>query len=557
MQGTENGVALPLEPAVSRRTLLLFFLSAALLYLAALGTMPLMDPDEGRYAEIPREMLSSGEFVTPHLNGVVYIEKPPLYYWGCAASQAVFGRNEFGARFFGAAMALLGVALAWWMGSALAGPRTGLYSAAVLSTSLYHYIIGRLNATDMTLGVTLVLAIFPAYLYLSGKRQSRGYLYLSFAGAALAFLAKGLIGMVFPAAILVSWALIARRPKAILKLLSPVGIGIFLAIALPWVLLIQKANPDFFHFFFIREQFQRFATEKIHHRSQPFWFFLPIVVAGMLPWLLFSGRVGGAIRAAGSRFLAREDRIFLGTWVLFVLVFFSLSSSKLATYMTPLFPPLAVLFGRGLSLWADREEGGAPVLAPLVFSMILGVGLFVAPLLAKTPIPPGEWAPVIAPSVLLILAFGVVPLFVRRLGVGRVVLASFALLALFLCSLNGPAGMLIGDNRSGKAFSELLNAQMRPEDVLAQYQVYNQSVPFYTERRSVLVEEAGELEFGMLHAPDRADWFIDGAAFDNLWRSEKRVFCIFKRDAMPLIAEKFPVHRLLLRSRRGILIVNR
>ncbi|HEY5996434.1 MAG TPA: phospholipid carrier-dependent glycosyltransferase, partial [Candidatus Deferrimicrobiaceae bacterium] len=114
MQGTGGIAAETGEPVFSRATLVLFFVSLALLYFSALGTMPLMEPDEGRYAEIPREMLATGDFVTPRLNGVVYIEKPPLYYWGCAASQAVFGQDEFGARFFGAAVALLGVMLTWW-----------------------------------------------------------------------------------------------------------------------------------------------------------------------------------------------------------------------------------------------------------------------------------------------------------------------------------------------------------------------------------------------------------------------------------------------------------
>jgi 4-amino-4-deoxy-L-arabinose transferase-like glycosyltransferase len=545
------------ESGFSRGALALFFVSLALLYFSALGTMPLMEPDEGRYAEIPREMLATGDFVTPHLNGVVYIEKPPLYYWGCAASQAVFGQNEFGARFFGAAVALLGVLLTGWMGSVFGGPRTGLYAAAILATSLYHYIIGRLNATDMTLGVMLVLAIFPSYLHLSGKRASRGWLYLGFAGAALAFLAKGLVGIVFPAAILVLWAVLARRPKAILKLFSPVGIGIFLAIALPWVLLVQKANPDFFHFFFIREHFQRFTDERVHHRGEPFWFFLPIVAAGLMPWLLFAVPVLRAMRARAARFLESEDRIFLLTWVLFVLGFFSISSSKLPTYMTPLFPPMAVLFGRGLSVWADRGHSEGPVRTPFAFSLLLAAGILLASRFGRTPIAFSEWAPSVALPVLFILAFGVVPLFARRIGADRVILLSYVVLGLFLASLNRPAGMLIGEGRSGKAMSTILNAEMRDGDVLAQYLTYCQSVPFYTKRRNVLVEEVGELEFGMRRAPDRAEWFIDRAAFDNLWRSEKRVFCIFKRDAMPLIEEKFPGHRLLLRSRRGILIVNR
>ncbi|HEY5995496.1 MAG TPA: hypothetical protein VIU29_00675, partial [Candidatus Deferrimicrobiaceae bacterium] len=422
---------------------------------------------------------------------------------------------------------------------------------------LYHYSIGRLNATDMTLGVMLVLAIFPAYIHLSGKRASRGWLYLGFAGAALAFLAKGLIGMVFPAAVLVLWALFAKRPKAILKLFSPVGIGIFLAIALPWVLLVQKANPDFFRFFFIREHFQRFTTEQVHHRGAPFWFFLPIVAAGLFPWPVFAAPVLRAMRARASRFMEDEDRIFLLAWVLFVLGFFSISSSKLATYMTPLFPPLAVLFGRGLSIWAERGHTPGPVRTPFAFSLLLAAAILLAPRFGRVPIPFAEWAPSVALPAALILAFGVVPLFARRIGADRVILLSYVLLGLFLASLNRPAGMMLGDQRSGKAMSKILNAEMREGDVLAQYLTYCQSVPFYTKRRNVLVEEVGELEFGMQRAPDRADWFISRAAFDNLWRSDKRVFCIFKRDAMPLIEEKFPGHRLLLRSRRGILIVNR
>jgi 4-amino-4-deoxy-L-arabinose transferase-like glycosyltransferase len=198
------------------------------LYFGLLGTIPLLDPDEGRYAEIPREMLASGDFVTPHLNGVAYLEKPPLYYWGTALGLTLFGENEFGARVFGAAASVLGVVLTFWMGVELAGPRTGLYAAAILATSFYYYVVGRLNTIDMTLGVLLVVAIFPAYLYLSGKRAERRYLYLAYAGAALAFLAKGLIGVIFPAAILLLWAILAKRLREVPRMLSWVGLAIFL-----------------------------------------------------------------------------------------------------------------------------------------------------------------------------------------------------------------------------------------------------------------------------------------------------------------------------------------
>jgi len=541
---------------MNRRAVALFFLSVAIMYYSALGTVPLLEPDEGRYAEIPREMLARGDFITPHLNGVVYLEKPPLFYWGNAISFALLGQSEFSARFFTATVSIAGVLLTYWMGSVLGGPRAGLFSAMVLSTSLYHYVIGRINTLDMTLAVTMIVAIFPAFLYLSGKRESRRYLLLSYAGAALAFLAKGLIGIVFPAAILLLWMLLSRRHREIGKAISLPGIALFLAIALPWVLLVQRANPEFLWFFFVHEHFLRYAT-KIHRRYQPFWYFLPIVIGGLLPWLAFARRAVRAAWAAGDAFLPSEDRRFLFCWVLFVLLFFSLSSSKLATYAAPLFPPLAVLLGRALDLWADREDGSVRCRFPLALGAVLAAVILLFPPFTRYPIEPSRWVPLSALPAALILAWGAMPLFVRRLSAERVVYLSFLLLALFLTSLNRPAAEYLGQYKSVKKLSSVLSASLREGDVIAQYATYRQGLPFYTKRRCVLVEEVGELEFGADRAPDRERYFLDDAGFFSLWNSGVRVFCVFKGAIPPAVREKIPGHRLLYRSDEGILIVNR
>jgi 4-amino-4-deoxy-L-arabinose transferase-like glycosyltransferase len=526
------------------------------MYYSALGTLPLLEPDEGRYAEISREMLARGDFITPHLNGVVYLEKPPLFYWGNALSFALFGQSEFSARLFTATVSIAGVLLTYWMGAVFAGRRAGLFSAMVLSTSLYHYIIGRLNTLDMTLAVTMIVAIFPAFLYLSGKRESRRYLLLSYAGAGLAFLAKGLIGIVFPAAILLLWMLLSRRHREIGKAISLPGLALFLAIALPWVLLVQRANPDFLWFFFVREHFLRFTT-KMHSRYQPFWFFFPIVIAGLLPWLAFARRSIRAAWNAWEIYLPAEDRRFLFCWVLFVFLFFSWSNSKLVTYAAPLFPPLAVLFGRALDLWADREDGSVRCRSPLALAAILAAGIVLFPPFTRYPIEPSRWVPLCALPAALILAWGAMPLFLRRISAERVVYLSFLLLALFLTSLNRPAAEYLGKHESVKKLSAVISASLREGDVVAQYQTYRQGVPFYTKRRCVLVNEVGELEFGADRTPDREKYFLNDAAFLALWNSPVRVFCVFKRDKMPLIREKFSGHRLLYRSDEGILIVNR
>jgi len=540
---------------MNRRAALLFFLAVGIVYYSALGSIPLLEPDEGRYAEIPREMLASGDFVTPHLNGVVYLEKPPLFYWGNALSLAVFGENEFGARFFTATVSIAGVLLTYWMGAVLSGPRTGLFAAMVLSTSFYYYVVGRINTLDMTLAVTLLLAIFPAWLHLSG-RKGKGFLYLAYAGSALAFLAKGLIGCVFPAGILILWMLVTGRGRQIGKAFSAAGFALFFAIALPWVILVQRANPDFLWFFFIHEQFLRYAT-KIHHRYQPFWFFLPVLVGGMLPWLAFGRRAAMAIRGDADAWFARDDRRFLYCWVLFILLFFSFSKSKLVTYAAPMFPPLAVLFGRALEMWADREDGAVRCRFPLALAGGFAAAILFFPPFTKHPLALGGWVPLTVLPAALVLAWGAVPLFVRRLGAERVVFLSFLLLALFLTSLNRPAAAFLENYKSVKGLANVLNSAVRPGDVVAQYETYRQGLPFYTKRRCMLVNEVGELEFGADRLADRSQWFLDESAFQRLWHSDRRVFCVLRGDRLAEIRRKFPEHRLLYNSDEGILIVNR
>jgi 4-amino-4-deoxy-L-arabinose transferase-like glycosyltransferase len=546
-----------LEPkGVRRSSFILLLLAMALFYFSALETVPLLEPDEGRYAEIPREMLTSGDFVTPHLNGVVYLEKPPLYYWGNALSLKLFGENEFGARAFTAAVSVAGILLTYWMAAILGGVRTGLFSAIVLSTCCYYYAVGRTNTLDMTLAVTLMLAIFPAYLYLSGKRGGRRWLLISYAGAALAFLTKGLIGIVFPAIILSLWMLATRRHRSFANSISLTGIFLFLAISLPWVLLAQKHNPDFSWFFFVHEHFLRYATT-VHKRSQPFWFFLPIVLGGFVPWIALLPRAIAAARKSAGKFLNRDDLVFLLSWSLFIFVFFSFSRSKLPTYVAPIFPPLSVLMGRTLDLWSSHDDGRGPCWFPLALCAVLVAGCLLLPHFAPSRVELGQWARLIAVPAALLLIWGIIPLFIRRLAAERVILLCFLVLALAFTSLNRPAGIWLGKYKSVKWLCATLSASLRPGDIIAQYGTYKQGIPFYTKSRTVLVNELDELAFGADRASDRREFFISEEEFSALWRSPRRVFCVFRKGAYRMIRERFPDHLLLYRSEEGILIVNR
>ena len=248
----------------------------AALWLGALGARPLYKTDESRYAEIPREMVASGDWLTPRLNGFKYFEKPPLQYWATAAFFEVFGLHDWAARLWTALAALGGIALAYALARRLHGPPAGWLAAALLVASPLYVLLGEINTLDMGVTFFLSAAIFAF---------AAGRMYWFWIACALAVLSKGLIGIVLPAGAIGVYIL-AKWDWALLKRMKIFTGGLlFLAIAAPWFVAVSLANSEFFHFFFIQEHFQRFTT-RMHGRYQPMWYFLPILAVGAAPWLL-------------------------------------------------------------------------------------------------------------------------------------------------------------------------------------------------------------------------------------------------------------------------------
>ena len=338
--------------------------------------MPLMEPDEGRYSAIPSSMNKSGDYITPRLKEAVYIEKPPLAYWATALAFKIFGENEFSSRLFAGLCAWGCILLVYSMGRFLHDEKTGLYGAAVLTTSLFHFAIGRINILDMPVAFFLSLAIWSGYRYCAAAGRKE-WLYLCYLASALAFLTKGLIGIVFPAAIIVIWLVSVKRWRDIPKLISPLGILIFLAVSLPWLILIQQAHSDFFRFFFVQEHFQRYTTT-IHHRNEPFYYYLPIIILGTLPWCAFLFKAlreeesaplvgGGGQTDVWNKFpcFRREDAFYLLIWAGFITLFFSLSSSKLIPYIAAIFLPLSLFLGSIFRRYDEQKEDTVPAEIPL------------------------------------------------------------------------------------------------------------------------------------------------------------------------------------------------
>jgi 4-amino-4-deoxy-L-arabinose transferase-like glycosyltransferase len=541
------------RPAI--KDLLLLFIIFGFSFFQTLGRFPLIDPDEGRYAEIPREMMERGDFVTPMLNYVKYFEKPPLHYWLNAAAMSIFGKNEFAARFCGALMGLLAVLLVYHVGRKLFGRRSGLFAALILGTCTGFLVQSRLDITDMTLTCTLSAALaFFLVAAREGERHPGRYYYLSYLCAALAVLAKGLIGIVFPGAIIFLYLLFTKRWRLLKEMRLPTGMLLFFAVSAPWFILISLRNPEFARFFFIHEHFERFTTT-VHGRYEPIWFFIPILLGTMLPWSLF---IPACFRGVwkGRTTPKGDARLYLLTWAVFIFLFFSKSDSKLVPYILPVFPPLALLMGDVLS--GALETGFRPLRLQAWFAggipAILGAGIILYPHLAPRPAFGSVDGAVIGG---LFLAEGVTALVCAR---KEKVLALMVTLCLFsyLLGISAPPVILggIAEHKSPRAFAQIIRERGGNDAIIASFGI-SQGLSFYTERRVVVVGDRNELDFGS-HQGDQSAWFIDVQQFRTLWDGDRQVFAVLGDGELKQLqgTVNAPLHELVRNSKK-ILITNR
>jgi 4-amino-4-deoxy-L-arabinose transferase-like glycosyltransferase len=520
-----------------------------------LGRFPLIEPDEGRYAEIPREMLELGDFITPHLDYVKYFEKPPLHYWLTALSMTIFGQNEFAARFVGALMGLLTVLLTYHVGRKLFERRSGLLAALILGCCTGFLVQARHNITDMTLTCTLsaTLAFFSLAVR-EGEERKGLYYHLSYICAALAVLAKGLIGIVFPGAIVFLFLFFTKRWRLLKEMRLATGIPLFLAIAAPWFVLVSIRNPEFARFFFIHEHFERF-TSTVHGRYQPFWFFVPVLLGTMLPWSMF---IPTAFRFAWlqRKSEAWHAQLYLIIWAVFIFMFFSTSDSKLVPYILPVFPALALLLGNAMVKSFDTEF--RPFRLPACFTgvllAILGAGLMIYPHVAPKPafgVPGG----VIMGG--LFFCEGLITLLAVQ---KRSLPALFANLCFFsyLLGIVGPLVIYPGvvAIKSTRELALQAGSLAGKEGIVASFG-YEQGLPFYAKRRVIVVGDRNELDFGSRQG-DQSAWFIDQEKFKAIWDGAVPVYALLREEDLSQF--KGIVGTAINevgRNRRKILITNR
>lgn len=468
----------------------------------------LANPDEGRYSEISREMAVSGDWVTPRLNGLKYFEKPPLQYWAGALAFKVFGESDFTARIYTMLCGLLCVLAVGYTLRRLVSPQAGWLGMGVLVASPYFLAFGGIVTLDMGLTAWTTLAVC-AFLVAHGAARDdserRRWMLVAWAGMALAILSKGLIGIVFPAATIFFYCLIERDWKLLTRLEWLRGGALFLAIAVPWHVLVSQANPEFARFYFIHEHFERFLT-KTHRREEPWWFFWPILFGGFLPWalMLFASWHESWRAAAGSSGF-RWQR-FAIIWSLFITLFFSLSGSKLPAYVLPVFPILALV----LADWLLKQE--AQRLWWRVLPVAMLVLVMIVPVWGLPDRERSEWTRNMYLGARPWLVGGMVCLAIGLLAASVQLKRGFKWSALALVMAGSvlfvdafeDAYEKLTPRQSGKPIAALLAPKLTPETRVYSVRMYDQTLPYYLKRTLTLVDYVDEFETGLKQEPAKA-----------------------------------------------------
>jgi 4-amino-4-deoxy-L-arabinose transferase-like glycosyltransferase len=520
----------------------------ALVWFGTLDYRKLIKPDEGRYAEIAREMAVGGDWLTPRLNGLKYFEKPPLQYWATAVAYSVFGENEWTARLWAGLTGFLGVLLAGFTGRRLFGPTAGLVAAGTLASSLLYVAMAHINTLDMGLAFFLEAAVCG---FLLAQEGSRRWMLVAWAGLAFAVLSKGIVALVLTGGTIVLYSLLSRDWSPWRRFEFVRGLPLFLLIAAPWFIAVSLANPEFPRFFFIHEHFERFLTT-VHRRVEPAWFFVPILLLGALPWTTM------ALHALGQAWPRRampefQVRRFLLLWCLVVFGFFSVSQSKLPSYILPLFPALALLLADFLNRVSRRA-----LLAHLAFVPLVAlVCLVLAPRIAEranevTPIemlgPYARWATAAAAVWFAGSLLAVVLAWRQQRLAALLTLAAASVLAAF--------GVLLGHenlNRSSSAYyvASQVKPLLTPGVPFYSVRMYDQTLPFYLDRTLTLVQYRDEFSFGQDHEPDK--WIPTEAEFRQRWTTDRDAFALMEQEVYePLRRAGMPMTTVARDTRRII-----
>lgn len=537
----------------------LFLAVAVIVWFGSLGLRHLVGPDEGRYAEISREMLATGDWVTIRYNALKYFEKPPFHMWATAATYTLFGVGEWQARLTVALAGLLGIGMSMLATWRWFGPRAAAFAGLALLAAPMWSVAAHFNTLDMTLAgvMSCILGCMMVAQHPDVSTAGRrAWMLACWAAIGVAILTKGLVGIALPGLVLVVYTLVTRDWGLWRRLHLVLGLLVMAAIAVPWFYVVSARNPEFLNFFFIHEHWQRY-TSNIHARGGPIVYFVPLVLGGFLPWVGLFPRLWSAMRAPAPQSDATtkfRPALMAGIWAIAIFTFFSLSRSKLPGYIVPVIPALGILAGVALDRLDARAWG----------KQLTGMALLVACALLASPVvatlnanhtPNVFWR---AYAIWVAVAFALMLLGIAgaRLLLRRGVLPSVAVYALgaylgFTVALLGHE--TVGRPASGADLVDQIQPHLTPTMKLYGVRTLDHTLPFYLHHPLTMVEAADELTFGTTVEPDR--WVPSMAQFEKIWKNGEPAMAVMSPETYLELTPTLPLY-VVARDWRRMVVSN-
>lgn len=535
--------------------IILVFVSA-FIFLAGLGTMPLTDPDEVFYAETAREMLNRGDFLTPHIFGKPQFEKPPLYYWLVMFSFKALGVNEFSARFPSAILGILGVIAVYFLGKLLINKRVGFLAGIVLATNVMYMALARACVTDMALTV-FMLSTFLFFFYGNYAKSGKTKWYLlSSLSLGLAVLTKGPVGIFLPVVIIGLYLTFAKGLKRLKEIPFASGILLFLVISVPWYFLMYRVHgKEFIDMFFGFHNIVRFL-EPEHSIGDVFYYYIPVMAAGLFPWTLFLPLgIWQVFREKSEGF--KKAGIFSITWFLVIFVFFSLSRTKLPTYIFPIYPALALLIAYFWNSLLEKNitegmERLTKIFLALLPVLLIG-GIVAVYFVAARKYPTAAGPSLVIGAIFVIFITATVVAFFKEKYKASLTIFVVSL-GIIVFPLSFSVFPEIGKYAASKEITKHLMDFAKPGETLGAETRYRRGVAFYANREDVLDVHSHNVITKLLIKPKRAWCVLKEKNHIQLYTDEEKpyhhpTYVIYKLGNKIIITNKVPLDGKFLKRR--------
>ena len=516
-------------------------ITCLILFFFGLGDIPIKDIDEAMHATTSKDMVLSGDWVTPRFNGENFYDKTPLYNWLAAISFLLFGFTEFAARLPAALLGSGCVLITYWLARSMFGPVVAFLSSLVLATSAEYIVLARVVVHDISLAFFVTLALTLFFVGYKNEKHRKPAFLFGYAALGFAVLAKGPVGVVLPMMIIGLFLICKRQLRFLKEMQIGWGLLFFLAVAAPWYILISLRNPDYSEYFFLKQNIGSFLSQQSRH-PKPFYYYIPVLMGGFFPWSLFLPlALFRAIRAKAA--LHGDGVIFALIWFGVIFIFFSMAKSKLGTYILPLFPAAAVLVG---VLWHDLLFASNRVLHKGVFYSYLpfAAGMPLA-LIYLLLFPPGSLTTDTGMPMSLVyflaiwvagcalLSIGLVTIKKYRAFIGSIAgmtVTLFLLISIYITPLLGP-------HISSKELALKLDKLIDSGESIKFYLKARASFLFYTDRSAELLENPQQLMEYMVN--------------------RKKVYCVFKYDDWEDVANLHDTMQIVAKVGDKLIVSNK